>query len=139
VERDWDLLRKQLADIEKGNDVLAEVPDEPKWTDDLTQQDYERVVKECKVLEERIAGHLELLVDSGYVDGLTVVRGADNYISFGVHAPRLTMAGYDLLDTMRSATVWEKIKSTASKKGIELTFDAIKALAGVVIKQMLGA
>jgi anionic cell wall polymer biosynthesis LytR-Cps2A-Psr (LCP) family protein len=39
---------------------------------------------------------------------------------------------------MRSATVWEKIKSTARKNGIELTFDTIKALAGVVIKQMLG-
>jgi hypothetical protein len=138
MKRDWNLLRKQLANIEEGNDVLAEIPDEPKWTDDLTQQDYERVVKEYKVLEERIAGHLELLIDSGYVDGLTVSRGADNYIAFGVHAPRLTMAGHDLLDTMRSATVWEMIKSTASKKGIELTFDTIKALAGFVIKQMLG-
>lgn len=138
MKRDWDLLRKQLTDIEEGSDVLAEIPNEPKWTDDLTQQDYERAVKEYKLFEDRIAGHLKLLIDSGYVDGLTVLRGVDNHISFGVHAPRLTMAGHDLLDTMRSSTVWEKIKSTASKKGIELTFDAIKALAGVVIKQMLG-
>jgi Hypothetical protein (DUF2513) len=137
MKRDWDLLRKQLTNIEEGNDVLAEIPHEPKWTDDLTQQGYEHVVKEYKELEERIAGHLELIIDSGYVEGVTVSRGADNFISFGIHAPRLTMAGHDLLDTMRSATVWEKVKSTARKKGIELTFDAIKSLAGVVIKQML--
>ena len=138
MKRDWDLLREQLTNLEQGNDVLAEVSSEPKWTDDLTQQGYERAVREYRVLEERIAGHLELLIDSGYVDGLTVSRGADNYISFGIHAPRLTMAGHDLLDTMRSATVWQNIKSTASKKGIALTFDTIKAIAGVVIKQMLG-
>jgi hypothetical protein len=40
---------------------------------------------------------------------------------------------------MRSATIWESIKSTARTKGIELTFDAIKALAGYALKQALGA
>ncbi|WP_079744105.1 DUF2513 domain-containing protein [Pseudomonas aeruginosa] len=43
-------------------------------------------------------------------------------------AQGLTWAGYDLLDTIRSKAVWERIKSTAQDKGIELTFDAVKAL-----------
>jgi hypothetical protein len=138
MKRDWDLLRKQLTDIEEGNDVLAEIPEAPKWTDDLTQQDYERVAKEHRAIEERVLGHLELLIDNGYVDGLTVLRGVDNHFGVAVHAPRLTMAGHDLLGTLRSEGVWEKVKSTASKKGIELTFDAVKSLASFVIKQMLG-
>jgi Hypothetical protein (DUF2513) len=138
MKRDWDLLRKQLTDVEEGSDVLADVPDAPKWTDDLSWEEYDCLAKESRALEERIAGHLELLIDSGYVEGLKVLRGADNHFSYGVSAPRLTMAGHDLLDTMRSATVWESIKSTAQKKGIELTFDAIKALAGFALKQALG-
>ena len=138
MKRDWDLLRKQLTDVEEGSDVLADVPDAPKWTDDLSWEEYDCLAKESRALEERIAGNLELLIDSGYVEGLKVLRGADNHFSYGVSAPRLTMAGHDLLDTMRSATVWESIKSTAQKKGIELTFDAIKALAGFALKQALG-
>jgi len=92
-----------------------------------------------RTVEERIAGHLELLIDSGYVEGLQVLRGADGHFSYGQPAPRLTMAGHDLLDTMRSATIWESIKQTARTKGIELTFDAIKALAGYAMKHALGA
>lgn len=139
MKRDWDLLRKQLTDIEAGHDVLADIPDAPKWTDDLTWEAYDDLAKGQRAAEERIAGHLELLIDSGYVEGLKVLRGADNHFSYGVSAPRLTMAGHDLLDTMRSATIWESIKSTARTKGIELTFDAIKALAGYALKHALGA
>jgi hypothetical protein len=96
-------------------------------------------MREHRVAEERIAGHLELLIDSGYIEGVTVLRGADNHFSYGVHAPRLTMAGHDLLSTMRSSNIWETIKSTARKKGIELTFESIKTLAGVALKHVLGS
>ncbi|CAM2198544.1 DUF2513 domain-containing protein (plasmid) [Paraburkholderia kururiensis] len=138
MKRDWDLLRKQLTDIESGHDVLTDIPAAPKWTDDLTWEAYDQIAKEHRSLEERLAGHLELLIDSGYVDGLQVLRGADGHFSYGRSAPRLTMAGHDLLDTMRSGTIWESIKQTAKTKGIELTFDAIKALAGYALKHSLG-
>ncbi|WP_075258773.1 DUF2513 domain-containing protein [Herbaspirillum camelliae] len=49
------------------------------------------------------------------------------------------MEGHDLLDTIRSATVWNAIKDTAQKKGIELSFEAIKALGAFALKQVLGA
>lgn len=138
MKRDWDLLRNQLTDIESGNDVLADIPDAPKWTDDLTWEAYDQIAKEQRVTEERIAGHLELLIDNGYVEGLQVLRGADGHLAYGRSAPRLTMAGHDLLDTMRSARIWESIKQTARTKGIELTFDAIKALAVYALKHALG-
>jgi hypothetical protein len=139
MKRDWDLLRKQLTDIEEGRDVLAGIPDAPKWANDLTWEAYDALAKEQRAVEELIAGHLELLIDSGYVEGLQVLRGADNHFAYGLSAPRLTMAGHDLLDTMRSPKIWESIKSTARTKGIELTFDAIKALAGYALKHALGA
>jgi len=48
------------------------------------------------------------------------------------------ISGHDLLDTMRSAGMWETIKSTAKTKGIELTFDAVKALGALALNKTLG-
>lgn len=136
MKRDWDLIRKQLTDIEEDRDVLADIPPQPKWTSQ-TEEQYEQQWKEFNAIEQRIAGHLEMLIDNGYVDGLYVQRGADGHVSYGTASPRLTMAGHDLLDTMRSSTIWEAIKSNAKKKGIELTFDVIKTLGSIVLKQLV--
>jgi hypothetical protein len=137
MKRDWDFLRALLTTIEEDKDVLAGAPSAPTWKDQPWDE-YEAQVKEFEIAEQRFAGHLEMLIDNRYVDGLEVRRGADGHISYGLASPRLTMAGHDLLDTMRSSKVWEGIKSTAKTKGIELTFDAIKALGGVVLKQIMG-
>jgi hypothetical protein len=137
MKRDWDLIRKQLTDIEEERDVLADIPDEPKWTDQSATE-YSSQYEEYRATKERIAGHLELLVDDGYIEGVRILRGADSHISFGLSSPRLTMAGHDLLDTMRSKPVWEKIKTTAQSKGIELTFDAVKMLGTWAFKQVIG-
>ena len=64
------------------------------------------------------------------------MRGADGHIMYSLSNPRLTMSGHDLLDTMRSSGIWETIKTTAQKKGIELTFDAVKAIGIVALKQI---
>ncbi|MCW3540495.1 DUF2513 domain-containing protein [Burkholderia cenocepacia] len=137
MKRDWDLLRKQLTDIEEEHDVLADIPVRPKWTDQ-SEQEFIRQDTEYRAVEARILGHLELLIDNGFVDGLKVTRGLDGNFMVSRFSPRLTMTGHDLLDTMRSQPVWEKIKVTAQAKGIELTFDAIKALGGWALKQILG-
>ncbi len=136
MKRDWDLIRKQLTDVEEENDLFFEIPPEPVWTDQVWDI-YEIQLKEYRAMENRIFGHYELLVNNGYIDGLQVIRSADGLFSYGLHCPRLTMSGHDLLDTMRSTTIWEKIKATAKTKGIELTFDAIKALGTFVLKNAL--
>lgn len=91
-----------------------------------------------RAADERLFGHLELLLNAGYTQGYSVIRGADGYISFGAFTPRLTMAGHDLLDTMRSSKIWDWIKSTANTKGVELSFDAVKALGALALKNVLG-
>ncbi|MEX8518011.1 MAG: DUF2513 domain-containing protein [Leptothrix sp. (in: b-proteobacteria)] len=136
MKRDWDLIRKQLTDVEEENDLFSEIPPEPVWTDQVWDT-CETQLKEYRAIESRIFGHYELLVDNGYIDGLQVLRSADGLFSYGLHSPRLTMSGHDLLDTMRSTTIWEKIKTTAKTKGIELTFDAIKALGTFALKSAL--
>ncbi|MFA6052434.1 MAG: DUF2513 domain-containing protein [Methylobacter sp.] len=136
MKRDWDLIRKQLTDVEEENDLFSEIPPEPVWTDQGWDS-HEKQLKEHRAIKSRILGHFELLVNNGYIDGLQVSRSADELLSYGLHSPRLTMAGHDLLNTMRSSTIWEKIKATAKIKGIELTFDAIKALGVFALKGAL--
>lgn len=138
MKRDWDLLRKQLTTIEEENNHLADIPEEPKWLDQ-SEEDYQQQYENYRAIESRIGGHLELLINGGYVEGLHVLRSVDGQFSFGLSAPRLTMAGHDLLETMRSATIWESIKSSAKKKGIELTFDAIKVLSTAALKHVVSS
>ncbi|MDR3414232.1 MAG: DUF2513 domain-containing protein [Formivibrio sp.] len=135
MKRDWDLLRKQLTDIEDEKNVLEDIPDEPKWSTQ-TADEYEQQLKEYTANVSRIAGHLEMLINNGYVEGVHVSRGMDGHFSYGLSGPRLTMAGHDLLDTMRSTTMWETIKATAKSKGAELTFDVIKTIGAHVLAKM---
>jgi hypothetical protein len=135
MKRDWDLIRKQLTDVEEENDLFANKPIEPTQGD-KPWDTYENELNEYRKSEHRLFGHYELLIKAGYIEGLTVRRSLDGQFYYGVHSPRLTMAGHDLLDTMRSSGIWEKIKESAKAKGVELTFDVIKALGALALKQL---
>ncbi len=136
MKRDWELIRKLLLDIEEEKNPFSDIPVKPNFKDQ-DWDTYEKQLDEFHAIEARVFGHLELLVNAGYIDGLTVIRSLDGMFSYGLHSPRLTMEGHDLLDTMRSSGIWEKIKATAKTKGIELTVDAIKALGNFVITHVL--
>ncbi len=137
MKRDWDLIRKLLTDIEEEKDLLADAPETPEWLDQ-PEAEFVAQMKAYREAETRLLGHLELLLEAGYTDGYRVVRGADGSFGFSRSSPRLTMAGHDLLGTMRSSKVWSWIKTTASTKGVELTFDTVKSLAAPALKSILG-
>ncbi len=137
MKRDWDLLRKLLTDIEEERNPFADLPDEPSWKEQ-DEDTYNNQLDEYWTIEKKLFGHLELLVNSGYIDGLKLSRLLDGGFHYVNINPRLTMEGHDLLDTMRSSVIWENIKETAKSKGIELTFDAIKALGAFVLKAAIG-
>ena len=137
MKRDWDLIRKLLIAIEEEQDFLADSPPEPKWKLQ-TEKEYLSELAAYRVAEGRLFGHLELLLDDRYVEGFQVIRMADGGFAFSRSAPRLTMAGHDLLDTMRSPKVWQWIKSTASTSGVELSLDAVKTLGALALKHLFG-
>ena len=137
TKRDWELIHQQLTDIEEDRNVLADLPIEPKWTNQ-SESEFMKELNEFNRIESRILGHIEMLVDNGYVEGIKVFRGADGSFMTSVVSPRLTMSGYDLLDTMRSKTLWNTIKSMAKNKGLELSFDVIKILSAAALKQLVG-
>ncbi len=38
------------------------------------------------------------------------------------------------MDTLRSEALWERIKATAKEKGLQLTFDTVKALGKLALE-----
>jgi hypothetical protein len=136
MKRDWDLIRQQLTDIEEEKDPTSQLPEQPNRTGQ-TEDEFAKLKQNYDQAADRILGHLKLLIEAGYVDGIEIGEYLDGTKYCVLYNPRLTMKGHDLLDTTRSKGVWERVKSTAKSKGIELTFDAVKQLSVVAIKNML--
>jgi hypothetical protein len=107
MKRDWDVVRQVLSEVEAG--------DRHKYSDSV---------------DPVATGHAFLLLDAGYITAIdaTTLDGR------GLLNPELTWEGHDLLDTIRSKSVWERIKQLAKDKGIELTFDAVKVLAAKALE-----
>lgn len=114
MKRDWDVIRAILIATEE----------------DRFDEFLEKAEDETLVL-----GNTTLLIEAGFITGkvLQSLDGIDD-----VFVNDLTWQGHELLDVIRSKPVWEKIKTTALEKGLELTFDVVKALGSKAISFVLG-
>jgi hypothetical protein len=118
MTRDWDLVREVLTEVEA-------IPLEERHRFAFTS--------EADLLKTE---HALLLLKAGFIEG-SVIRPMSGQTH--LLRPSLTWQGHELLDTIRSKTVWERIKSLAAEKGLELTFDSIKLLGGVALKMLVGS
>jgi len=114
MKRDWDTIRTVLIAIEDDN--------------------YDEYLEESENQEVTIK-NTALLIQAGFIDG-KILNSVD--MNADVLVNDLTWQGHELLDTIRSKPVWDKIKSTALDKGIELTFDTVRAIGAKVIELMIG-
>lgn len=120
MQRDWDIVRKILLKVEAN----------PTTNGEVGSSDIEGVPPAVA------AHHMVLLSEAGLIEGggrPNGVVGAEPWR----YATRLTWDGHDLLDKIRRDTVWNRIKTIARDKGIDLTVDAIKAIARVVLDELL--
>ncbi len=136
MKRDWDLIRELLVCVEENRDLFESAPAKPEWTVQ-SKSELSQDLEHYQLAHQRLFGHAKLLVDAEYIEGLKVIQSSGQSFHIARGNIQLTMAGHDLLDTIRSKGVWDKIKSTASEKGIELTFDAIKALGALALKSLI--
>jgi len=114
MKRDWDVIRDILIEVEALDSAkFEEIKYGPASENDEPQK----------------AVHGVLLCKAGFIEG----TNASDQSGEAVLATGLTWAGHDLLQTIRSKTVWERIKTTAKDKGLELTFDAVKELSKVAV------
>ncbi|ERY33668.1 TPA: DUF2513 domain-containing protein [Pseudomonas aeruginosa] len=120
MKRDWDTIRDVLIEVEVLDSARHEnIQYGPASESDEPQKD----------------AHGVLLWKAGFIEGID----ASDMDGDAVLAQGLTWAGHDLLETIRSKAVWERIKSTAKDKGIELTFDAVKALGKTALAAIIGS
>ena len=113
MPRDWDLIRLILLRLdEKPTSASAvgpaEIPEHPA---------------------ELVSYQIRLLLDSGLVDGTWPTRGGQLFCV----AKSLTWDGHEFLDKTRSLTMWNRIKEILRDKELDLSFDAIKAAALIVL------
>ncbi len=52
-------------------------------------------------------------------------------------ARSLTNSGHELLDTIRSDTVWEKVQEKFKASGVEMTFDLVIHTSRKIIESLL--
>lgn len=82
-----------------------------------------------------IGYHCALLHDAGLIADYGGEYSDDELKDFSVG--RLTWDGHELLDKIKSDTVWNKTKDVIKKKGIPFVLDAIKDIAAAVTSSMI--
>ncbi len=123
MKRDWDLIREMLTKVES-----------------MSCYDNNLSIAAFKIdsYEERYLAseHMKLLIDKGFVYGAMHPIAGREPKGFSVNG--LTWEGHEFLDSIRSDTVWNKTKETFATKGLEMTFETIKAVAAAAMTSMLG-
>lgn len=120
MKRNWDIIRDVLIETEALNSAQFEtIQYGPTSESEKPEKD----------------AHGVLLWKAGFIEGID----ASCMDGDAILAQGLTWNGHELLETIRSQAVWECIKVTAREKGIELTFDAVKALGKIALTSIIGA
>lgn len=120
MKRDWDVIREVLTEIETAP------------SSERTNLTY-GVGPEYPTEGASKGEHALLLWKAGFISAIDITT----YGGHAILSPELTSQGHELLDTIRSKAVWERIKTTAHEKGIELTVDSVKALGKMALDWVL--
>jgi hypothetical protein len=122
MKRDWDLIREVLTEVE----ALDEHTRDRAW--------YKIKRREPSDSDPK-AEHGLMLWKAGFIDGIdgSSIGGP------ALGLPELTWQGHELLETIRSKPIWDRIKKMAQDKGIELTFDAVKQLAAKALAVVIAS
>lgn len=114
MKRNWDKLREVLQLVE-----------DDKLVDTLL------LMQSCGDEKEEaiFMGHLLLAIEGGLVAGIKVDFNPKlNEWDWGDKAPRLTLQGHDMLDSMRSRTLWALVKKKAVDLAVPISIELIKSV-----------
>lgn len=119
MKRDWDIIRTILIQLdEKGPEKhslrLSDFPGDKR---------------------AEFSYNVEILLEAVLVNGQmlkTLGSETSNFLAI-----RLTWSGHELLDAIRSESVWIKTKEKLFNKGISMTFDLVMAVATSITKEYI--
>lgn len=122
MKRDLDLIRRILLEVEARDQF-------PIYSDRFEFDGYDLVT---------INRHIVLLMDVNYLDAECFPDVSDMHLCI---INRITMSGYDYLDSIRSNRVWDAVKrgiSIVVGGAASASLDVIKQYASEVILKELG-
>lgn len=128
LERDMDLVRSRLLEIEQGKRVFEIVGDDVA---DILGIDASAAMPAAEA--ERLAYHLDLLRDAGFVklERTNTVWRVES----------ITWNGHEFLETVRDGEVWKQAKAGAAKVGnvsIGFVWELAKAYGKHLAQERLG-
>jgi hypothetical protein len=121
MRRDMDLIRELMLKLEA-------MPRKPGIVEELSAGEGEMIFEGCS--SDEIDYHLNLIVEAGFLSTHGMM------MSGAVLFDRLTWAGHDFVDSVRSPEVWAKTKKGAEAAG-GFTVDLLKDLAKGFIKKQI--
>lgn len=86
--------------------------------------------------EKDVSGHIELLLDCGFIEAIRFNALGRAYPDFWVK--RITMSGYEYLDSVRDPGIWDAVKQKLGKFANSVTLDVVQAAAAQIIKAKIG-
>ncbi len=110
-------------DMDLARNILIALADEPRGHIDTRK--------------DAVNYHLEMLVQKKFVNGIAVSQAHNGRYYITLTNPKLTWEGHEFLDTIKSQTVWDKIKNVIKDKGVDLSVEAIKIAAPNVLASIL--
>ena len=110
MKRDDDFIRALLLAYEEEDDWLILIPGETKGASSE---------------EWRERGHILIMMDEGLLDRV------------GNGTMRITAAGHDYLNAIRSDGIWDKTKAAVAQTGGSATIELLKALATGFVKKKI--
>jgi len=122
MKRNWDTIRKILLTVESIPDVSTQ----------LTNSD---ISDKTGIDIQEASYHCKLMIDAGLIDGSCrdYIGGAGTSCLIN----RLTWDGHEFLDKIRNENVWNSMKTTLRKNGIDMSFDLAKTLATNIISKLI--
>lgn len=118
MKRDWDLVREILLHLEACESTRGNLR-----PGDLAGYD-----------EELVSYHVQIMIEAGLIEG-ECSKTTNRPLYCLAH--RLTWAGHEFLDQVRSHVAWNRIKGLAREKGLDMTLDVIKLAAKLILESLL--
>lgn len=120
MKRDWTIIRAILLELEESAtpNTVVNANSLPPFG------------------EQEVAYNMRLLKEAGYITANILESSSGDGRIISALARRLTNSGHELLDTIRSDTVWGKIQDKFKSSGVDMTFDLV-IMAGKRIMESL--
>ena len=121
MKRDWTIIRAVLLALE----------------DSATPNTVVNASKLPPFDEQEVAYNMRLLSEAGYIEANMLESKTGDGRIIAALARRLTNSGHELLDTIRSDTVWGKIQDKFKASGVEMTFDLVIVAGKKIMESLL--